>query len=200
MLVDRDVPPGVNARCAAFDHASGMRAATEHLLELGHRNVALITGGPERPARERRARSRMALAARDGAHCSVYPGEFSVEHGRQATAEILASNPRPTAIIAGGNMLMQGALLALRDARHRGRSRHLVRRLRRRRDRRAVPAADRRRPPRHRPRSGSPAAELLLAELGAGRRRRRARRAGRSSCRRSSSHARAARASADGRS
>ena len=51
----------------------------------------------------------------DGAECRVYNGDFSVEHGRRATEEILASDPRPTAIIAGGNMLMQGALLALRD-------------------------------------------------------------------------------------
>src|SRR4029077_17584108 len=35
VLVDRDVPRGVRARCAAFDHASGMRAAAEHLLGLG---------------------------------------------------------------------------------------------------------------------------------------------------------------------
>jgi LacI family transcriptional regulator len=46
----------------------------------------------------------------------VHEGEFSVETGRRATAEILARRPRPTAIIAGGNMLMQGALIALRDA------------------------------------------------------------------------------------
>ena len=116
-VLDRDVPPGVNARCAAFDHASGMRAAAEHLIALGHRNFALIAGGPARPARERRAAVEDALAAvRDNARCSVYSGEFSVEHGRKATEEILASVPRPTAIIAGGNMLMQGALLALRDA------------------------------------------------------------------------------------
>ena len=117
VLVDRDVPSGVNARCAAFDHAMGMRTATAHLLSLGHRRFALITGGPERPGRERRLAVEDTLAAaRDGANCAVYPGEFSVEHGRRATAQILASQPRPTAIIAGGNMLMQGALLALRDA------------------------------------------------------------------------------------
>ncbi len=118
VLVDRDVPPGVNARCAVFDHASGMRAATEHLLALGHRDFALIAGGPERPARERRVAVEETLAAAgNGSRCTVYPGEFSLEHGRRATCEILATNPRPTAIIAGGNMLMQGALVALRDAR-----------------------------------------------------------------------------------
>lgn len=117
VLIDRDIPPGVNARCVAFDHAFGMRAATEHLIRLGHRNVAFITGGPERPARERRLAVEETLAlAGEGASCRVYSGDFSVEHGRRATAEILASSPRPTAIIAGGNMLMQGALLALRDA------------------------------------------------------------------------------------
>jgi LacI family transcriptional regulator len=117
VLVDRDVPNDTNVRSVAFDHARGMRAATAHLLSLGHRNFAVITGGPERPARERRRAVEDTLAAaRDGARCVAYTGEFSVEHGRRATAQILASDPRPTAIVAGGNMLMQGALLALRDA------------------------------------------------------------------------------------
>ena len=117
VLVDRDVPSGVKARCVAFDHSSGMRAATEHLLELGHREVALIIGGPKRPARERRSAVEETLAAAGGgARCTIHEGEFSAEYGRSATAEILAAEPQPTAIIAGGNMLMQGALLALRDA------------------------------------------------------------------------------------
>jgi LacI family transcriptional regulator len=116
VLVDRDVPSGVKAGCAAFDHGLGMREATRHLLQLGHRRFALITGGPERPARERRRAVEETLAGANDTQCIVYSGEFSVEHGRVATAAILAGDPRPSAIIAGGNMLMQGALLALRDA------------------------------------------------------------------------------------
>jgi LacI family transcriptional regulator len=116
VLVDRDIPDGVTARSAAFDHAEGMRQATKHLLELGHRRFALITGGPERPARERRQAFEETLAGVDGAEHQVYPGEFSVEHGREATTEILAQHPRPTAIIAGGNMLMEGALVRLKEA------------------------------------------------------------------------------------
>ena len=116
VLVDRDIPPGVDARRAAFDHALGMRAAARHLVELGHRRFALITGGPERPARERRRAVEETLAgAGDDVTCAVYPGKFSVEHGRSATLEILSSAPRPTAIIAGGNMLMEGALLSFRE-------------------------------------------------------------------------------------
>jgi len=116
VLVDRDIPEGVTARRAAFDHTLGIRQATEHLLELGHRRFALITGGPERPARERREAVEETLSRLAGADHTVYAGEFSVQHGRQATVEILAKEPRPTAILAGGNMLMEGALLSLKEA------------------------------------------------------------------------------------
>lgn len=117
VLADRNVPEGVRARCVAFDHYTGMSAATAHLLALGHRSFALITGGPERPARERRRAVEETLAAAGvGARCIVYAGHFSPEHGARAMTEILASDPRPTAVVAGGNMLMQGALLALRDS------------------------------------------------------------------------------------
>lgn len=116
VLVDRDVPDGVTARSAVFDHGQGMREATEHLLGLGHRRFALITGGPERPARERRQAVDRALAGTADAEHTVYSGEFSVEQGRRSMAEILTQDPRPTAILAGGNMLMEGALVTLKEA------------------------------------------------------------------------------------
>ena len=117
VLIDRDIPEGVHAASVAYDHAAGMRIAAEHLLKLGHRDVALITGGPRRPARERRAAVEETFAeAGVSAACTIYDGEFAVAHGRRATLEVLVRRPRPTAIIAGGNILMQGALLALRDA------------------------------------------------------------------------------------
>jgi LacI family transcriptional regulator len=115
VLVDRDVPNGVGARSVVFDHAAGMREAAAHLAELGHRRVALITGGPARPARQRRTAVEEVLGEA-GATLTVEEGEFTVEHGVRATRDILASATVPTAIIAGGNMLMHGALLAIRDA------------------------------------------------------------------------------------
>jgi LacI family transcriptional regulator len=116
VLIDRDLPNGVEAARACFDHRAGMRAATEHLLALGHRSFALITGGARRPARQRREAIEDTLAELGGnAHCSVYEGEHSIEHGRRSTIEVLQSSSRPTALIAGGNMMMHGALRALHD-------------------------------------------------------------------------------------
>lgn len=116
VLLDRDLPDGVDALRASFDHRVGMQAAVKHLLDLGHRNIALISGGARRPARQRRSAIEDTLAEQGGnARCQVFEGGLSIEHGSRATAQILEVDPRPTAIIAGGNMLMHGALRVLRD-------------------------------------------------------------------------------------
>lgn len=165
VLVDRDIPEGVVARSTVFDHARGIREAMEHLLELGHRRFALITGGPERPARERRQAVAEALKGTEGAEHVLYSGEFSVEQGRRATAAILAQDPRPTAIIAAGNMLMEGMLLTLKEAGIQvGRELSVV-------GCDDVPIAGLYEPPiavvrRDIPAAGVSAAELLLADLG----------------------------------
>jgi LacI family transcriptional regulator len=116
VLLDRDLPEGVAAARACFDHRTGMRAATQHLLALGHRSIALISGGPRLPARQRRHAIEETVAEfGDGAHCSVYESDFSIEHGRRATVDVLQSMFRPTALIAAGNVLMHGALRALHE-------------------------------------------------------------------------------------
>jgi len=116
VLLDRDVPSGLTASRVCFDHRAGMFRAASHLLELGHREIALVSGGPHGPARERRLGIEDALAlGGNGGRCVVYDGEFSVVHGERTAHQILDGATPVTAIIAGGNLLMQGALRALRD-------------------------------------------------------------------------------------
>jgi LacI family transcriptional regulator len=43
----------------------------------------------------------------------VLPGELTVEHGRAATKQLLERDPRPTAIVAGGNQILVGTLQEL---------------------------------------------------------------------------------------
>lgn len=116
VLLDRDVPGGVHASRVCFNHRFGMLHAARHLIELGHREIALISGGPQGPARERRLGVEDAIAASNsGSRYVLHDGEFSVAHGEWTTHRILDGPTRTTAIIAGGNLLMQGALRAVRD-------------------------------------------------------------------------------------
>ncbi len=114
VLVDRDVPEGVEAPQVRFDHRNGMRAAAEHLWSLGHRHAALIVGGPQRPARERRLGVEEVFQE-GGGQLTILSGPFTIEHGMAATTEALAADPRPTALIAAGNLYMRGALRGLRE-------------------------------------------------------------------------------------
>jgi LacI family transcriptional regulator len=118
VLIDRELPAEVNASRVLSDHRAGMTRAVEHLLGLGHRRFALVSGGPVRPSLERRAAFEETLArhqvpARD---IQIREGTFAAEHGLRATRELLASRRPPTALIAGGNQLMIGALGAMDEA------------------------------------------------------------------------------------
>lgn len=111
VLVDRELPEDIGASAVLSDHRTGMRDAVDHLLELGHRRIGLILGQPLRPSRERRAGLEEAFAARGlPATYTVIGGMLSAEHGRNATCELLDADEPPTAIVAGGNQLLVGAL------------------------------------------------------------------------------------------
>jgi LacI family transcriptional regulator len=88
-----------------------MKEAGLHLLDLGHRRIGLIGGTPVRPALERRAGLEDAFAARGlPATYTADEGSFAVEHGATAMRRYLGLPEPPTAVIAGGNQLMLGAL------------------------------------------------------------------------------------------
>jgi LacI family transcriptional regulator len=113
VLVDREVE--VDHPMHVFsDHARGMRAAVDHLLDLGHRRIAMINGQPLRPVTERTRALETCFAERGLERTyRLVDGTFSVEHGVRATTELLDSRHPPTAIIAGGNQLMLGAIRVL---------------------------------------------------------------------------------------
>jgi LacI family transcriptional regulator len=115
VVLDRNMP-GIGVSRVLSDHRSGMQSAVLHLLDLGHRKIALILGPAVRPTLERRAGFELAFSIRDlPATYSIYEGSFAVEHGSAAMREILDLADPPTAVIAGGNQLMLGALRVISD-------------------------------------------------------------------------------------
>jgi len=116
VLIDRDLPPSVPASRVISDHRSGMTAAVEHLLDLGHRRIAFIAGQPVRPSRERRQAFEEAFAARGLPRTyETREGMFSMETGSRFTRELLDGPEPPTALIAGGNQIMLGALKVISE-------------------------------------------------------------------------------------
>lgn len=100
------------------DDADGARLATEHLVSLGRRNIAHITG-PEnyRAARDRVASLRDVL---DGAGLSLIGGEplygeWSQRWGRHAARMLLSSYPEIDAIFCGNDQIATGVANTLRD-------------------------------------------------------------------------------------
>lgn len=93
----------------------GARAATEHLLGLGHRRIGWI-GGPEDSdaARERLYGYRAAL---DAAGIEPDPAlvrcdQFTVDNGTRYAHELLTSADPPTAIMAADDEIAVGVLAA----------------------------------------------------------------------------------------
>lgn len=99
--------------CVGFDNRAAAVRVTHHLLELGHREFAMISGitaGNERAA-ERREGVTQALAARG---ITLAPGRvvekpYTLSAGREGLREIMRGAQRPTAVICGNDVLAIGA-------------------------------------------------------------------------------------------
>ncbi|MBV9219319.1 MAG: substrate-binding domain-containing protein [Methylobacteriaceae bacterium] len=118
VLLDREVELAIDA--VLTDHAPGLFQATDYLLEIGHRRIALITAGPEiRPGRERvkgfvEAFGRRKLAC---PHELIRSQRLSPDFGFHEASSLMQGPDRPTAIIAGGNRILVGVLKAIQQQR-----------------------------------------------------------------------------------
>lgn len=118
-LVAMERSMAMTADSIVTDHRNGMRAATEHLVGLGHRRIALVTGrSTTRSGRDRIAGYRDALAAAGIATDPglISGGSLATDYSRTETARWLAGRRPPSAIIAGGNRTLTGVLQAVRSA------------------------------------------------------------------------------------
>jgi LacI family transcriptional regulator len=115
VVIDRNMPRTLRASAAYFDHRTGMREAVAHLLELGHRRISLILGQPVRPTIERRAGLEEAYSEHSLLPTfDVLGGHYDEDHGFTAAARVLDGDDPPTAVIAGSNQLLTGALRAIK--------------------------------------------------------------------------------------
>lgn len=99
-----------------FDQFEGARLATQHLIELGHKKIAFITGDMEHP--DARERERGYLAALKEASIPfdqrlVVNGLYTEESGMAAAAELISRRKPFTAVFAANDQMALGAALFL---------------------------------------------------------------------------------------
>jgi len=102
-----------------IDNSGAMERATSHLLDLGHRRIALLNGLKDRTFAVHREKGyRSALAARDVAYDPALQSNsvFSDEVAFRIAHDMLEQSPRPTAFLAGSMMTALGVFRAIRQA------------------------------------------------------------------------------------
>jgi DNA-binding LacI/PurR family transcriptional regulator len=117
VCIDR-VPEGWKGDAVLVANEEGSYLVTRHLIQMGHRRLAVITG----PLKLNNAAERLKgyTRALQEAHLAVEPefvqeARFDVPSGYQAAVRLLRMLPRPTAIFASNDLMAFGALQATRE-------------------------------------------------------------------------------------
>jgi len=101
------------------DDDLGGRLAAQHLLEQGHRDLAVLAGEPYASTGIDRTAGFLAACAESGVQvpeCRVVFCHFDTAGGRTAMQQVLDVGAPPTAVFAVNDFAAIGAMGALRDA------------------------------------------------------------------------------------
>jgi LacI family transcriptional regulator, galactose operon repressor len=118
VVIDPLLPLDVGLPCITVANRSGAEQAMRHLVALGHRRIAAITGPPGWVATEgRRSGYRAVLEA---AGVPLEPAleveaDFQIGPGAEAAATLLDLPEPPTAIFAFNDAIAVGAMRAARE-------------------------------------------------------------------------------------
>ncbi|AGL19999.1 LacI family DNA-binding transcriptional regulator [Actinoplanes sp. N902-109] len=112
VFLDRP-PDGLAADAVVIDNAGGARAAAEHLLAAGHRRIALVADlASKAPQRGRIDGFVQAMEAAGNEEWRPFlrTDVHDVHRAEETVRELMALEPRPTALFTTNNRLTTGAL------------------------------------------------------------------------------------------
>lgn len=118
VVLDRRIR-GVTVDNVRGDSEQGNYDLAAHLLALGHRRIAMLSGPPavttaaDRVAGYRRALADYSVPVDDAL---ILHGPYTLDSGYALAQAVLNLEPRPTALIAANNFIAIGALRGLRAA------------------------------------------------------------------------------------
>jgi DNA-binding LacI/PurR family transcriptional regulator len=108
--------PGPGISCLYIDYSVGVEMAMNHLVGLGHKRIAFISGPMRLASARTRYRAFMESSARDHLNASpelVQEGNHRPDGGYEAMRRILTAKNRPTAVLASNDLTAIGAMGAI---------------------------------------------------------------------------------------
>lgn len=118
VVVDPSEPQPADWMTIAGTNWAGAKAATEHLIGLGHRRIGWVGGPVESEASSDRLHGYRAALQSAGIPLDESietNGEFTVEFGRSAAPQLLGLPNRPTALVAANDEIAIGVIEAARS-------------------------------------------------------------------------------------
>lgn len=107
--------PGFDLPCVVSDEYGGVRLAVEHLLERGHKSIAMIAGRFSPYIAGERYNAFLQVMREHGLRTSaqhIGMCDPTIERATQAALELLGRRNRPTAILSGNDVIAAGVLKA----------------------------------------------------------------------------------------
>jgi LacI family transcriptional regulator, repressor for deo operon, udp, cdd, tsx, nupC, and nupG len=104
--------PRLGVPSVHIDNAKAAAEAMDHLYELGHRRVGIITGPLVSPLSRDRLSGALSSARNHEAEddCIIVNGDFSIESGRTAAEKLLGASEPPTAIFSFNDEMAIGVI------------------------------------------------------------------------------------------
>ncbi|HEY7497822.1 MAG TPA: LacI family DNA-binding transcriptional regulator [Vicinamibacterales bacterium] len=99
-----------------IDNAKAAAEAMQHLYDLGHRRIGVVTGPLLSPLSRDRLTGAVAAASNQQAEGDVIVrhGDFSISSGAAAADDLLTLTPRPSAIFCFNDEMAMGVIAAAR--------------------------------------------------------------------------------------
>lgn len=107
------------ASTITINFQSGFQQAVRHLIEIGHRQIAHISGPLSLWTAQVRKNAFLKALEQNGLDASqaiIIEGDLRIEGGRKAFEQLYHLNPRPSAVLAANDLMALGVLWAARNA------------------------------------------------------------------------------------
>lgn len=115
VMVDQKVD-GADLDAVYSDNRLAASMLTEHLLRLGHRKIAHISGADRLwTAKERIAGFEHSMRSAGVETCEIVDGNYLYDQAYSCAMALLTRSEPPTAILAANNVMALGTLAAIQD-------------------------------------------------------------------------------------